>query len=91
MTNLPDLPKDDDPHDPMLPNLLASIPGLLWLSAAIAALLLAGCTSLSPAPAQAVCDALRPALPTWSAQDTEQSKQEAAQFLDVWEAVCNGN
>ena len=50
----------------------------------------AACTPL-PAPitpADAVCDALRPALPSWSSQDTAQSKTEGARFLDVWQAVC---
>ena len=89
MTDTPDPSKDDDPHDPMLPKALHHLSGHLWLSAALSALFLTACTSIPPAPAQAVCDALRPALPTWSAGDTERSKAEAAQFLDVWEAVCD--
>ena len=39
-------------------------------------------------PADAICDGLRPALPTWSRRDTEQSKTQGARFLDVWDAVC---
>jgi len=31
---------------------------------------------------------LRRDLPTFSNSDTEQTKQEAADFLDVFEAVC---
>ncbi len=49
---------------------------------------LTACTPPPPAPAQAVCDALRPALPTWSRQDSAQSRKEAARFLEVWTAVC---
>ena len=56
--------------------------------AALSAAVLAGCASPPPAPAEAVCDTLRPALPTWSSQDTEQSKREGTRFLDVWSAVC---
>jgi len=61
------------------------------LSACVAACLalLAGCTPTPPpAPSGAVCGALRPALPTWSPQDTAQSKEDAARFLEVWKAVC---
>ena len=50
-------------------------------ASAAAAVLLAGCAAPPPAPADAVCDALRQALPTWSRADTEQSRAEAADFL----------
>ena len=60
----------------------------LRLAAVVSALLLTACAPPPPAPAHAVCDALRQALPTWSRKDTEQSREEAARFLDVWEAVC---
>ena len=52
-----------------------------------AMLLLAGCTTTGPGTG-AACDALRPALPTWSRDDTEQSKREGATFLDVFNATC---
>ncbi len=56
----------------------------------VVAAALSGCAAApAPAPARAVCDALRPALPTWSRADSERSKIEGARFLDVWEAVCN--
>ncbi len=61
---------------------------LLLAAPLVVAAALSGC-SAAPAPARAVCDALRPALPTWSRADSEKSKIEGARFLDVWEAVCN--
>ncbi len=51
-------------------------------------LTLTACTPPVHTPADAICDGLRPALPTWSRQDTERSKIEGARFLDVWHAVC---
>lgn len=52
--------------------------------------LVSACTPQTPpAPAQAVCDALRPALPTMAPGGYRaQSKHEAVRFLDVWNAVC---
>ncbi len=66
-------------------------PAPLFLAAPlVVAAALSGCSATPvPAPARAVCDALRPALPTWSRADSERSKIEGARFLDVWEAVCN--
>ncbi len=66
-------------------------PAPLFLAASlVVAAALSGCAAPpAPTPADAVCDALRPALPTWSQADTERSKREGARFLDVWEAVCN--
>jgi len=61
------------------------------LSACLAACLalLGACSPTPPpAPSKAVCDALRASLPTWSPQDTERTKEEAARFLEVWDAVC---
>ena len=59
--------------------------------AAFAAMLLAslltGCTTTPPGTG-AACDALRPVLPTYSTNDTEQSKREGATFLDVFNATC---
>ncbi|WP_420011025.1 hypothetical protein [Tateyamaria sp.] len=55
---------------------------------AAAMLLMAACTAKDPAPPEAVCAALRPALPTWARADTDRSKREGARFLDVWAAVC---
>ncbi len=53
----------------------------------LAATLLAACTTTPPGTG-AACDALRPALPTYSTNDTEQSKREGATFLDVFDATC---
>lgn len=53
------------------------------------ALLTSGCaTSTGSETSDAICRELRSALPTWSSADTEQSKREGADFLDVFEAVC---
>ena len=46
-----------------------------------------GCTTTPPGTG-AACDALRPVLPTYSTKDTEQSKEEGATFLDVFNATC---
>lgn len=56
----------------------------------IAALLMTGCgaTGGYATTDGAVCDSLRPVLPTWSIHDTEQSKAEALLFLDVFQAIC---
>ena len=35
-----------------------------------------------------ICRELREALPTWSSQDTLQSREEGDRFLTVFEAVC---
>ena len=43
----------------------------------VIAVLLSGCTTTQPGTG-AACDALRPALPTYSRDDTEQSKREGA-------------
>ncbi len=53
----------------------------------LAATLLSACTTTQPGTG-AACDALRPALPTYSRDDTEQSKKEGATFLDVFNATC---
>ena len=53
----------------------------------VIAVLLSGCTTTQPGTG-AACDALRPTLPTWSTNDTEQSKREGATFLDVFNATC---
>ena len=37
---------------------------------------------------RAICRELRAALPTWSARDTAQSKDEGARFVAVFEAAC---
>ena len=50
-------------------------------------LTLTACTTTPPGTG-AACDALRPALPTYSRDDTEQSKREGATFLDVFNATC---
>lgn len=57
-----------------------------------AALLMTGCanTGVYGGTDSAVCDSLRPVLPTWSTHDTEQSKAEAVLFLDVFQAICGG-
>ena len=61
-------------------------------SAAVASMLLAttllSACATTPPGTGAACDALRPALPTWSRNDTEQSKREGATFLDVFNATC---
>lgn len=53
------------------------------------AMLMTGCASTGTSETESACDAMRPYLPTWSSQDTEQSKNEGARFLDVFKAVCN--
>ena len=54
-------------------------------------MLIGGCASVGGSETtEATCDELRRALPTWSAQDTPQSRIEGAQFLDVFDAVCGG-
>lgn len=50
--------------------------------------LLTGCASTPPSGNDAVCDALRPALPTWARADTAESKRDGAVFLDVFQEVC---
>ena len=57
------------------------------IAVTLLACLLSGCHTTPPGTG-AACDALRPALPTWSAEDTEQSKREGATFLDVFNATC---
>ena len=53
----------------------------------LAATLLSACNTTPPGTG-AACDALRPVLPTYSTNDTEQSKREGATFLDVFNATC---
>ena len=50
--------------------------------------MLTACTSTPPSGNDAVCDALRPALPTWARADTPETKRQGANFLDVFEEVC---
>ena len=56
----------------------------------LAATLLSACNTTTQPGTGAACDALRPALPTYSTKDTEQSKREGATFLDVFNATCGG-
>jgi len=70
-----------------------SMTGRLTLaSVMMAAALTTGCatTTAGSATEAAICAELRASLPTWSSQDTAQSKREGADFLDVFEAVCGG-
>lgn len=70
-----------------------SMSGPLTLaSVMMAAALTSGCetTTAGSATETAICAELRASLPTWSAQDTERSKREGANFLDVFKAVCGG-
>jgi uncharacterized protein YceK len=54
-------------------------------------MLMSGCASVvGSETTRATCDELRRALPTWSAQDTPQSRIEGAAFIDVFDAVCGG-
>lgn len=62
-------------------------PFAVGIAFAVLLLLIVGC-STTPLSTGAACDALRPTLPTWSKDDTEQSKREGAVFLDVFEATC---
>ena len=66
----------------------AAVAGRAAVILPIVLLMLAGCATRRPAPPAAICDAIRPALPTWSGKDTERSRREAARFLDVWNEVC---
>ncbi len=50
--------------------------------------MLTACASTPPSGNDAVCDALRPALPTWARADTPETKRQGANFLDVFEEVC---
>jgi type IV pilus biogenesis protein CpaD/CtpE len=54
----------------------------------ILALSMSACASTAPSGTDAVCDALRPVLPTYSSQDTEQTRVEGLRFLDTFAAVC---
>jgi hypothetical protein len=50
---------------------------------------MSGCTVTGGSETEtAICDELRRDLPTYSRQDTQQSRDEGAQFLDVFNAVC---
>lgn len=54
------------------------------------ALLTTGCVNAGiSATESAICRELRNSLPTYSTLDTEQTKQEGADFLDVFNAVCS--
>lgn len=53
------------------------------------ALLMSGCQSTVPSGTDSVCDALRPHLPSYSRQDTEQTKSEGVRFLDAFKAACD--
>ena len=50
--------------------------------------MLTACASTPPSGNDAVCDALRPALPTWARADTSETKRQGAVFLDVFKDVC---
>lgn len=55
------------------------------------ATLMTGCaTTAGSETEQTICRELRASLPTWSSEDSFQSRKEAAEFLDVFEAVCGG-
>lgn len=52
-------------------------------------ILTSGCvTTAGLETERTICRELRNSLPSYSAQDTEQTKQEGADFLDVFGAVC---
>jgi len=59
---------------------------------AMTALLTSGCATTAPSAAteteRALCHELRMALPSWSVEDTAQSREEGADFLDVFEVLC---
>lgn len=56
------------------------------------AALTSGCAStVGSETERAICDELRRDLPTWSTQDTTESKRQGADFLDTFEAVCPKN
>ena len=57
------------------------------IAAGLVGLAASGCATAPPGTG-AACDALRPALPTWSTGDTEKSKRQGATFLDVFDATC---
>lgn len=54
------------------------------------ALLTSACAKRVPSGTDAVCDALRPVLPTYSVRDTAQTKEEGDRFLTVFGKVCEG-
>lgn len=58
-------------------------------SALISALWMTGCATLAGSETnRATCQELRAVLPTYSRQDTEESKRQGVEFLSVFGAVC---
>lgn len=56
---------------------------------AMLALLLSGCAAMGGSETErALCAELRADLPSWSASDSAQSLEEAAAFLETFDAVC---
>lgn len=55
----------------------------------IPAMSMTGCASTGGSETErTICGELRASMPTWSTSDTEQSRREAAEFLEVFDAVC---
>lgn len=51
--------------------------------------LMTGCTSMGGSVTErTICTELRRDLPTWSTQDTEQSKRQGADFIETFNAIC---
>ena len=64
---------------------------VIWISAMVICLAISACGLLpeAPPPPNAICDSLRPVVPSSSTQDTEQSREENANFVTVFDAVCS--
>jgi hypothetical protein len=53
------------------------------------ATLTTGCESKGGSETErAICKELWRDLPTWSPQDTEESKRQGADFIETFEAIC---
>ena len=61
---------------------------MMYVKITLMAGLLAGCAATGGPVPDATCDALDQYLPTWSADDTEETLASGARFLDVYVAVC---
>lgn len=58
------------------------------LTACLTASLLSGCATVAPSGNDAVCDALRPHLPTVAAQDTRDTMIGVLTFHEAFAAAC---
>ena len=59
----------------------------IWMVLAMTTLI-AACATVAVSGTDAACDALRPYLPTVSSQDTQETRESALVFYDVFTEVC---